>query len=195
MLFVIAGLGNPGEKYGRTRHNMGFRIVDRLAENHSLSMDRNRFSARIGQGEINGRKVLLLKPETYMNLSGEAVGAAMRFYKVPPDRLVVVQDDIDLALGRIQIRRGGGHGGHRGVQSVMQELGDADFVRVRAGTSRPEPEGDVSDFVLGKFDTEEAEIAEAVTERAAGAIESWLESGLVKTMNLYNQREPGTSEG
>jgi peptidyl-tRNA hydrolase, PTH1 family len=186
MLFVIAGLGNPGKEYGPTRHNVGFRVMDTVANRNHIPLDRKRFSGLTGKGTIGEHDVLLIKPMTFMNLSGSSVGGASRFYKVPVDRIAVVHDDVDLSLGRIQVRRGGGHGGHRGLRSVVQAHGDPDFVRIRIGVDRPTQSGDVSDFVLGAFTRDELPVVDDAIERAATAVETWLEKGLEAAMNRFN---------
>jgi PTH1 family peptidyl-tRNA hydrolase len=189
MLFLIVGLGNPGKSYSEHRHNIGFRVVDGLAGHYRLSWEvkgRHKFAATFASGSLEDSRVLLVKPQTFMNLSGEAVAAVGSFYKVPVERIAVVHDDIDLALGRVQIKRGGGHGGHRGVQSVMEVLGDADFVRVRIGVNRP-PEGQqASDYVLEAFSPEEAPVARQAVDRACEAVSLWIRDGLTMAMNRVN---------
>ncbi len=194
MLFVIVGLGNPGRKYDRTRHNMGFQVVDLVAERHTLSLDRERFFARTGSGKIGDCQILLMEPVTYMNLSGKSVAAAVRFFKVPPDRLMVVHDDVDLPLGRIQVRQGGGHGGHKGLVSIIESLGEANFTRIRLGIGRPHFDEDVADFVLRPFELDELQRIGDSLERAASAIECWLHNGLKTAMNDYNAFEQSEEE-
>ncbi len=191
MLFVIAGLGNPGRKYDRTRHNAGFQVVDLLAEQHAISLDRERFFARTGGGSIVDCRVLLLEPVTFMNLSGKSVAAAVRFFKVPPERLIVIHDDVDLPLGRIQVRRGGGHGGHKGLVSIIESLGEAGFVRIRMGIGRPRLDEEVADFVLRPFEPDELQKIEDSLERASGAIKCWLHDGLTTAMDNYNAFDQG----
>lgn len=189
MLFLIAGLGNPGQAYQANRHNIGFMAVECLARQHGICWEtkgRSRFAALCGKGAIDNQEVVLVKPQTYMNLSGEAVGAVGRFYKVPYDRIAVIHDDIDLVLGRVQVRRGGGDGGHRGVGSIAACLGDAGFIRVRVGVDRPPPGMEASAYVLQDFAAEETEPAGAAVERACRAVELLVTKGLTTAMNRVN---------
>jgi PTH1 family peptidyl-tRNA hydrolase len=186
MLFVIAGLGNPGKEYGPTRHNVGFRVMDALADRNQIPLDRKRFSGLTGKGSIGEHDVFLVKPMTFMNLSGTSVAGASRFFKVPVERIAVVHDDVDLTLGRIQVRSGGGHGGHRGLRSVVETLGDPGFTRIRIGVDRPAPSGDVSNFVLGSFTRDERPVVDDAIDRAASAVETWLDEGLQAAMNRFN---------
>jgi PTH1 family peptidyl-tRNA hydrolase len=186
VLFVIFGLGNPGETYRATRHNVGFEVVDRLATRHRIDLATRRFGAVLGQGAIAGRRVWLLEPQTFMNLSGESVAAAMQAQQVPLERIVVLHDDMDLELGRIQVRPGGGDGGHRGVRSVIEHLGAMNFARIRLGVGRPGQQEEASDHVLSGFSDEEGEQVEALIERGANAAQAWLSEGLVVAMNRYN---------
>lgn len=199
MLFVIIGLGNPGETYRATRHNVGFAVVERLATRHGIGLDTRRFDARLGQGRIADRRVWLLEPQTYMNLSGEAVGPAVSSQQVPLERLVVLHDDMDLELGRIQVRSGGGDGGHRGVRSVIEHLDATDFARVRLGVGRPTREDEARDHVLSGFSAAEVEQVEPLIERGADAVEAWLTDGLVVAMNRFNPwskpSQRGTEQG
>lgn len=188
---LIVGLGNPGREYEATRHNLGFRVIDALARRAHIDLSSTKFSAESGQGMLEGHKVLLLKPQTYMNLSGQSVGPAAHFYKIAPENLVVIHDDLDLALGRLQLRQGGGTGGHNGLKSIVQCLGSSDFVRLRVGIGKPQgPDAGqkVVGHVLSKFDAGEAgQIDEAVAS-AARAVETCLCQGLAKAMNAFNRR-------
>jgi PTH1 family peptidyl-tRNA hydrolase len=195
MFFLIVGLGNPGKAYRTSRHNIGFQVVDHLAERHAIAWGRKKFSGECGSGEISGKRVMLLKPQTYMNLSGESVGAASRYLKIGPDKIVVVHDDVDLALGRIQVRMGGGHGGHRGVESVLEDLRGADFYRVRIGVGRPAGAEEVSDFVLEEFSESEQEQVQDTVNRATRAIETLINDGLTAAMNRYNPWSGNADEG
>ncbi len=186
MLFVIVGLGNPGKKYGATRHNIGCRVLDHLAERCKIELNKIEHHAIVGSGDIAGRQVLLVKPQTYMNRSGLAVEAVSRFNEVPLDRIAVVHDDIDLALGRIQVRRGGGHGGHRGLRSIIETIEARDFVRLRLGIDRPAESEEVSDYVLEAHTPGELEIVGDVVQRAAAALKTWLQDGLNTAMNHFN---------
>jgi PTH1 family peptidyl-tRNA hydrolase len=186
MFFLIVGLGNPGKTYQRTRHNLGFQVVDRLAEQHDIKVGQKKFKGQFGSGSIGDRRVCLLKPQTYMNLSGGAVAEAVNYHKVPLEQVLIAHDDVDLELGRIQVKFGGGHGGHRGLQSVIESLAVDDFARIRVGVNRPDGEGDVSDYVLEPFSKAEQAAAEEAVGRAAEAAAAWLKDGLTTAMNQYN---------
>jgi peptidyl-tRNA hydrolase, PTH1 family len=186
MLFLIVGLGNPGAQYRRSRHNVGVMAIERLAERNGIAINRQQFFGKSGRGVIAGRGALLLLPQTYMNLSGQSVQAACEFHKLSPEFVVVVHDDVDLELGRIQVKRGGGHGGHKGVESIVLLLGGADFLRVRLGIGRPPQQGDTSDYVLGAFRADEEVAVGRLVERAANAVEVVLETGLNQAMNQFN---------
>ncbi|MBC7358607.1 MAG: aminoacyl-tRNA hydrolase [Desulfacinum sp.] len=187
-VFLVAGLGNPGPRYDGTRHNVGFRVVDRLAQRFSIPMQERKFPAHWGEGRIGSRKVVLVKPMTYMNRSGEAVGPILRYYRLPPEALLVVHDDLDLPLGRIRIARRGGTGGHRGVASIIQALGGGEFARLKLGIGRPRHREPVETFVLDGFYSDELEAAEEMVDRAAAAAVAVLEEGLEAAMNRFNQR-------
>jgi len=186
VLFVIIGLGNPGESYQATRHNIGFAVVGCLAGRHRIALTDHRFEALTGQGRIAGRRVWLLQPQTYMNLSGESVGPAVEALQVPHERLIVLHDDMDLELGRIQVRGGGGDGGHLGLRSVIENLGGADFARIRLGVGRPPQDDEARDHVLAGFSDEEVARVAPLVERGADAVQAWLADGLVAAMNRYN---------
>jgi len=186
MFFLIVGLGNPGKTYQRTRHNLGFWVVDRLAERHEISVGQKKFKGEFGSGSIGGRRVCLLKPQTYMNLSGGAVAEAVNFHKIPLKQVLIAHDDVDLELGRVQVKFGGGHGGHRGLESVVEILNQDGFARVRIGVGRPPDDIDVSDYVLQPFSPAERAAADDAVERAAEAAATWLEDGLTTAMNRYN---------
>ena len=184
---LVAGLGNPGREYAETRHNVGFMVADELARRHGGSW-RGKFSGELSEVRADGIRLALLKPQTYMNESGRSVGAAARFFKVDPEALIVVHDDVDLASGRVQVRLGGGLAGHNGLRSVAQQLGTGEFGRVRIGVGRPE-RGDqrpVADFVLSPFPPEVD--VEALVARAADAVESVAREGLDEAQNRFNER-------
>jgi PTH1 family peptidyl-tRNA hydrolase len=189
---LVAGLGNPGREYAGHRHNVGFAIVDRLTRRFHLELTQRRFEAEYGQGEMAGQKVVVLKPQTFMNLSGQAVAPAARFFKVPVEDVVVVHDELDLPLGRLQVKVGGGPGGHNGVRSILECLGNDGFVRVRVGIGKPEVAGEkraqVVGHVLGEFSKEESEVANAALDRAAEAVVRILEKGAAVAMNEFNRR-------
>ena len=193
-LWLIAGLGNPGPRFAGTRHNAGFMAVDELARRHGMTFSGRQANAEIARGTVKGLAVILAKPRTYMNLSGQAVGALARYYKVPLERVLVVYDDIALPLGTIRIRAKGSAGGHNGVTSVIQNLGTQNFPRLRIGVDRPVGfQGSQVDWVLSRFDKGERKIVDEALTRAAEAIESILSDGLDRAMNAYNT-PPGTEE-
>lgn len=155
--WLVVGLGNPGTQYESTRHNMGFLAVDKLAQEENFRFSKLRFKAWTATWEVGGQKVLVMKPQTYMNLSGESVGEAARFYKIPPEHVLVISDDIDLPAGRLRIRPGGSAGGHNGLKSIIARLGGDGFPRIRIGVgAKPRPDYDLADWVLGKFPAEDA---------------------------------------
>jgi PTH1 family peptidyl-tRNA hydrolase len=182
---LIVGLGNPGRKYANNRHNVGFQCLDRLAEAWGLSFSRRKHKALLAQGETAGLKVILAKPQTFMNLSGEAVERLARFYKVPPKDILVIYDDLDLPVGKIRLRPEGGSGGHKGMKSIIEHLGTNGFCRLRVGIGRP-PHGDPVDYVLGDFAPDERIAIDEARERAVSAVELWLAEGIVVAMNKYN---------
>ena len=185
---LIVGLGNPGSKYRETRHNIGFAVADRLAERHRVAFGEQKFDGQFASGRVAGQKVFLLKPETYMNRSGESVGPAARYYELSADQIVVVHDDVDLDLGRLKVKSGGGHGGHNGLRSIVDALGTSDFVRVRCGVGRPE-HGSVKDHVLGRFRNDERSVADAVVEAACDAVETVMRDGPDRAQNRFNGRD------
>ncbi len=183
---IVAGLGNPGAEYAGTRHNVGFMVVDALAGKLlGKGSYKKSFGAFTARAEFEGESVFLMKPQTYMNLSGDAVGEAVRYYKVAPSDLLVVHDDMDLPLGRIRIRSSGGGGGHRGVASVIAHVG-ADFIRVRVGIGRPDPRLDPADYVLSRFIEEERKTVEETIATAAEAVLAIFKKGLPAAMNRFN---------
>jgi len=184
---LVAGLGNPGRDYADHRHNVGFLVGDELARRHGGSF-RSKFSGELAELRLDGARVALLKPQTYMNESGRSVGAAVRFFKVEPEDLLVVHDEVDLAPGRLQVRLGGGLAGHNGLRSIAQHLGTGEFLRLRVGVGRPE-RGDprpVADFVLSPF-SPEIEVDELVG-RAADAVETLVREGLEGAQQRFNER-------
>ncbi|MDP7049271.1 MAG: aminoacyl-tRNA hydrolase [Verrucomicrobiota bacterium] len=186
-IFLVAGLGNPGKGYAATRHNVGFMVLDRLAKLLGTAWELNKkFTAHLAKGSQAGNKILLCKPQGYMNLSGQSVVPLSQFYQIPSERIVVVVDDIDLPLGVVRMRPGGGTGGHRGLDSIHGSLGKNDFARLRLGIGRPEPNRDVSGFVLGKFAEAETELLERLLETAADQLVCWVRQGIGPAMNNYN---------
>jgi PTH1 family peptidyl-tRNA hydrolase len=187
---VIVGLGNPGREYQKTRHNVGFWVVERLAERWGVQISRRAFLALTGEGFWQGEKILLVKPQTYMNRSGEAVGRVRDFYRLEASDFIVIHDDLDLPLGRVRIKRGGGGaGGNRGVASVIEALGSKDFVRVKLGIGRPPDQQDSADYVLQPFTRLEEAFILPATDRAAEAVEVLLVDGVEKAMALFNTAE------
>ena len=185
--WLIVGLGNPGEKYEDTRHNVGFQVIDELAERQGRPVQRLKFKALTGLLTISGEKALVMKPVTYMNLSGEAVRPAADFYKLPPERILVISDDVALAAGRLRIRAKGSAGGHNGLKSIIQHLGTDQFPRLRLGVGeKPHPDYDLADWVLGKFAGEDKKAMEAAVQRAADAVECLIQDGPDKAMNRFN---------
>lgn len=184
-MFVIAGLGNPGKKYENTRHNMGFLVIDRLAEKNDIKVNKIKHKSLVGDGFISGRKSLLVKPQTYMNLSGEAVREVMDYYDVDTEDLIVIYDDFDIELGSIRIRKKGSAGSHNGMKSIIYQLQSQDFPRVRIGIGKS-GSADWKDFVLGRMNREEQKIIDDAVENAANAIMCILEKGIDKAMNEYN---------
>ena len=185
---LIVGLGNPGKEYLFSRHNMGFMVVDRLADDLGIRVTRSQFDALTGDGSISGRRIMLAKPQTYMNLSGRAVSGLLNFYKLEIDSLIVVHDDLDLPFETVRIKKGGGHGGNKGVMSIINQLGSPDFVRVRMGIGKPARKEMTDDHVLGRFSPEEVKVLPDILVRAADAVEAVLKAGLAAAMNEFNQR-------
>jgi PTH1 family peptidyl-tRNA hydrolase len=187
-LKLLVGLGNPGPEYARTRHNVGFLVADEVARLAGSGFTLRKFGAEIAEAAAGGEKFWIVKPQTYMNHSGEAVGAAMRFWKLDLADLVVVHDDLELDAFRVQVKVGGGHGGHNGLRSVNAHVGGPDYARVRVGVGRPPPQVDPADWVLGRFPrAEDREVAEVV-ERGAEAARAVVVDGAVKAMNEFNRR-------
>lgn len=186
---VVLGLGNPGQKYEWTRHNVGFLVVDRIASGNRIAVNRNKHRSLIGDWQVGEERVLLVKPQTYMNRSGEAVKLLFRYFPVAAQDLVVIHDDLDLPFGRIRIRQRGGAGGHLGVLSILDALGEEEFLRVRVGVGRPPQGMDPTDYVLKPFDTAEEELLEGVVSRAAQAVETLLQEGPHRAMERFNRAE------
>ena len=185
--FLIVGLGNPGKDYAYTRHNVGFMVLDRLAKLQGAGWEVNKkFAAHLAKLRQESNSVFLCKPQGYMNLSGQSVVPLAKFYQIPFGHIMVVVDDLDLPLGAIRMRPGGGTGGHRGLDSIQGLLGKDDFARLRLGIGRPEPNRDVSGFVLGKFAEAETELLERVLETATDQLACWVLQGIGPAMNNYN---------
>ena len=186
-VFLIVGLGNPGAEYARTRHNAGFLLVEKLAAQWKTGWANERkFTARMAKAERNGKRVLLCEPQTFMNLSGETVGAVTDFYHLPTGQVMVAVDDADLPFGEIRLRPGGSSGGHHGLESIEQHLGTREFARLRIGIGRKDSTRQITNHVLGKFEADEGGLLEKVLDRAAGQVECWLSEGLPKAMSQFN---------
>jgi len=191
---LIVGLGNPGRRYEKSRHNLGFLCVNRLARDFNIKMNKSQGKARTGKGRIAGNEVLLARPQTYMNLSGESVKLLLNRTHTGPEELIVIHDDLDLPVGKIRVRFGGGSGGHKGINSIFQETGSRDFYRIRIGIGRPVrfknnieiEEDDVIDYVLSNFTKDELKIIEKSIPLASEAVVSLIIEGLTATMNKYN---------
>jgi PTH1 family peptidyl-tRNA hydrolase len=191
---LVVGLGNPGEEYARTRHNAGFLAADRLAQHARSRFTAQKFAAELAEARFGPERVWIMKPQTYMNHSGDAVGAALRFWKLEIEDLVVLHDELELDPFRVQLKVGGGHGGHNGVKSVNAQVGSPDYARVRIGVGRPPPMMDPTDYVLGRFaKADEAQLLECL-EKASEAARLAVELGPHKAMNKVNRR-PRAAEG
>ena len=187
-MYIIAGLGNPGGKYENTRHNVGFHVIDTLADRMGIRVDEKKHFALCGKGILAGERVVLLKPQTYMNNSGQSLRAAADFYKVEPEQIIVISDDIDLEQGQLRIRLKGSAGGHNGLKSIIQHLGSQDFPRVRVGIGG-KPEGwDLADYVLGQLKGNDAEAMQNAYHTAADAVEAMISEGGDIAMNRYNRK-------
>jgi PTH1 family peptidyl-tRNA hydrolase len=194
-LHLIVGLGNPGVEYAKTRHNAGFLLVEKLAAKWKCGWANERkFKARIAKAEHDGRKVLLCQPQTFMNLSGETVGALKDFYQLPLKQILVVVDDADLPFGEIRLRASGSSGGHHGLESIGQHLSSRGFARLRIGIGRKDGAREITNYVLGKFDPDENGLLEKVLDRASEQVETWLEAGIEKAMNQFNGVVDSTNE-
>jgi PTH1 family peptidyl-tRNA hydrolase len=187
-LYLIVGLGNPGSQYARTRHNAGFMVLDCLVKQwRARWTSEKKFQARLARVERDGRKVLLCEPETFMNSSGEAVGALAQYYQLPPERILVVLDDADLALGQLRLRARGSSGGHHGLESIEQHLGTQNYPRLRLGIGREEHgPREITDYVLAPFRGADSALLEKVLTRAGEQIECWLDQGVLRAMNRFN---------
>lgn len=192
-MYLIVGLGNPGEQYENTRHNMGFKAVDALAENIGINVRKLKFHAMIGQGNIDDEKVLLIKPQTYMNLSGNAVYKAADYFKVPNEKIIVIYDDIDLPVGTIRIRKSGGAGTHNGMRSVVNTLGTTDFPRIRIGIGEACGDKTLVDHVIGKISVHDIELLNTAALRAVDAVKDIIRCGIDTAMNKHNKKADFTA--
>jgi len=184
--FLIVGLGNPGRTYARNRHNVGFMVVETLARQLGLATPRLQMKALVQTGELGGHKVILARPQTFMNLSGEAVGSLVRYYKIPLTHLLVIHDDLDLPFGVIRLRPGGGAGGHKGLISIIERLGTQSFPRLRFGIGRPPGRMEAADYVLQDFSALEQPALELLMDRAVQAVQVFVTEGLDAAMNRFN---------
>lgn len=183
---IICGLGNPGSQYERNRHNIGFLVAEAIASRWKCTFSSNKFDAEVASCAWNGHKILLLKPQTYMNLSGTSLGAAARFYKVEPDNVLVVHDELDLPFPKLQLKAGGGTGGHNGLNSIREAWGETSYPRLRFGIGKPAHKEQVVGHVLGDFAPSESSALKEAIEKACTVCESWVQEGLHKAMNRWN---------
>lgn len=183
-MIIIVGLGNPGREYNNTRHNIGFEAINYIADKYNIDIDREKFKGVYGEGVIGGQKVILLKPTTYMNLSGESVRAIMDFYKLTQDEIIILYDDISLPVGRLRIRDKGSAGGHNGIKSIISNLGTDKFSRIKIGVG--ESKGDLVKHVLGQFSKKDSEVLQDVLSTAISATETIIESDIKEAMNKFN---------
>lgn len=194
-MFLVLGLGNPGRRYERTRHNAGFLVLDRLAARTRTPLSERQFKAEVGKTSLHGSPVILAKPQTFMNLSGESAVSLRGYYKVADDHIVVIHDEVDLPFGDVRVKKGGGHGGHNGLRDLNTRLGGGHYLRVRFGVSRPPPEWDTADYVLANFSTQEAARLDELVDQAADAVESVIRDGVDAAMQRFNARPKAASTG
>jgi len=185
-MYLIVGLGNPEEEYSKTRHNMGFNTINKISQQYNIEVKQNKFQALYGSGMIEKEKVILLKPQTYMNLSGESIKEVVNFYNIEPKEIIVIYDDIDIEKGKIKLRKKGGAGSHNGMKSVVEELNTTDFARIRVGIGQPEFKSDMINYVIGKVPEDEQKILKEGTHKAAEAVEEILKNGIDIAMNKFN---------
>lgn len=188
-MYLIAGLGNPDKKYEHTRHNVGFDVIDELAEKYNISISEKKHKALLGKGVIEGQKVVLAKPQTYMNLSGESIVELVHYYKIDPEtEMIVIYDDISFAPGNLRIRQSGSAGGHNGIKNIIKCLGTQEFMRIKVGVGEKPKNWDLADFVLGHFSKEERENLEDAIGRAMEAVGYMIKGDVAKAMNEYNKK-------
>ena len=185
-MYLIAGLGNPEPEYSRTRHNMGFDVINQIANKYEIELTRTKFNGIYGSGVIEGEKVILLKPQTFMNLSGQCIKPFVDFYKIPLENVLVIYDDMDVEIGEIKVRKKGGPGSHNGIKSVVHELTTEEFPRIRVGIGKPEDEYDAIDYVIGKLEDETYAKLEKGIHKATEATIEFLKNGIDIAMNKYN---------
>lgn len=192
--YLVVGLGNPGREFRANRHNVGFMAADRLAERLGTSFSRLESKALVAKADFNGNRLILAKPQTYMNLSGQAVASLVRFYKIPLENLIVVYDDVDLPFGALRLRPGGGSGGHKGMASIIERLGTQDFPRLRIGVDRPPGRMEAADYVLQDFNSNQVESLPFILDRAVEALLFYVSQGLNAAMNKYNPTPNGQED-
>lgn len=186
-MYLIAGLGNPGREYVGTRHNVGFEVADALCAKHDINLNKEKFRAVFGDGWIGGERVIVAKPQTYMNLSGESIRELAEWYKIDSENIIIIYDDISLPVGKLRIREKGSAGGHNGVKNIIYQLATEIFPRIKVGIGKPDnPEYDIKDYVLGRFSPEEVEILIKTAVRAVGAVEEIITAGAKSAMNKFN---------
>lgn len=185
-MYLIVGLGNPEPEYANTRHNMGFDSINKIARELNIDLKKTRFNAILGEGVVEGKKVFLLKPQTFMNNSGESVEAFVSFYKIPMENILVIYDDMDTEVGKIRVRAKGGAGSHNGMKSIINELNSEEFARIRVGIGKPKDEFDRIDYVIGRVSKEEQLKLQKGVDSARDAVIYWIENGIDNTMNKYN---------
>ena len=188
-MYLIVGLGNPESDYSKTRHNMGFNVINKLAKELNIEVNKSKFKGLYGDGILNGEKIILLKPQTYMNLSGESVQEIMNFYKIPEDRLIVVYDDVDIDPGNIRIRKNGSAGTHKGMISIISLINTENFCRVRVGIGMPKENIDMIAHVIGYIPEDEVKLLDEGTEKAKEAVLEILKNGIDSAMNKYNKKK------
>lgn len=188
-MYFVVGLGNPGSQYDSTRHNIGFEVVERFAHDHNIKVNIKKHKALIGQGDINGEKVIVVKPQTYMNLSGESIKEILSFYKEDLNNLIIIYDDTSLALGALRIRLKGSAGGHNGIKSIIQHLGTNEFSRIKVGVGEKPPGWDLANYVLSRFEKNELQVVVQAVERASKAVEKIIQEGPTTAMNVFNTKD------
>ncbi|MCI8270436.1 MAG: aminoacyl-tRNA hydrolase [Lachnospiraceae bacterium] len=188
-MYIIAGLGNPTKEYDKTRHNVGFEVIDRLADRYDIDVSERKHRAFCGKGMIEGQKVLLVKPQTFMNLSGESLRSVVDYYKVMPEELVVIYDDISLPPGQLRIRLKGSAGGHNGIKNIIAHLGTQEFPRIKVGVGAKPPRMDLKDYVLSRFSKGEQELMDEAFQEAAQAVAMMIGEGADRAMNHFNTKK------
>lgn len=188
-MYIIIGLGNPSKEYDKTRHNVGWDAIDEIAKDYSIALDFLKHKAICGKGYIEGKKVILAKPTTYMNLSGESVKELQNYYKVDNDNLIIIYDDISLDIGQIRIRTKGSAGGHNGIKSIINHLGSNEFPRIKIGVGEKPAKWDLADYVLSRFNKDEREIIDTTLWSVSKCCKTWIEKGINEAMNQYNRKK------